>query len=483
MLYTPKKQQKKQDTQNYDWLIAYTEAIGKLLFFFFVQPYKGIFWRIQQCPKHLFYILCVQSIFLLAGHLGMFHWIFNLYQDSFFSKIISPTWFQHVKLITFFAVGHLYCLMWRIPWLRKENFYNRAFTQLGLVPKYNEGKIRFKNDIPAEHDQRCLRLFNPGIPAEEYQAKQKHLEAMLDVNINNISYGKNRRTICITYSKEQFPTIITYKDFYKQHQLKPYEFGIGVAQNGTRITSTLSDMVHLLVAGETGGGKSTFLRTMIVNLLQSKKTIELYLVDLKGGVEFQPFKKYNQVHLIQDSRDLEPVLTTLNQELDRRLHLLKTANVNNVENYESKTKSTIPRIVLVIDECAEIFLTSSSYDRATKLHMNDLRLSLGRLARLARVVGIHLVLATQRADKQAIDMQTKDNLVSRLCFRVNNDYASQMVLRDGRAAKLPKVQGRAIWKLGNEEIEVQVPYLKQEEIQKLIDNERTIEYVTPDNIE
>lgn len=443
--------------------------IGRGLYFFCVEPYKGIKQRIQSNGNHLTYILLLQTVGVLLYLLFLDRAFTNFFMAKRLDTVVSWYWLYGRGLFVLWVIAHLYLLFWRLPWLKKESRYNRGFIEIGLVPSYKSKPISFITEYPLDQSQWRVVLSNPGLPLSSYKEKKEAIEATFDFTISEISFGKSQHVAFMDYTKKEFPKLVASNEFYKDLTLRPYEFGVGLTIGCKKITCTLRDMVHLLVAGETGGGKSTFLRQFIVDCLRSKKTIDLYLVDLKGGVEFQTFQDYKRVTLIKSFADTAGVLQKLNDELDRRLRLLEEARVNNIEAYEEAKKITLSRAVLAIDECAEIFLHSSSQDSATKLALGNIRFLLGRLARLSRAVGIHLVLATQRADKEAVDMQTKDNLVSRLCFRVNNDYASQMVLRDGRAARLPRVKGRAIWKDGDDELEVQIPYLDQKDVAKALE--------------
>src|SRR3990167_287083 len=182
MFYTKKAEPKKQ-SQNYDWLLATVESIGKLLFFFFTQPYRGIIYRVKENPNHLFYMLCVQTVGLVIGFFGGFHWMYRVYEDSFWVRVISPEIFRHIQLLTFLFIGHLYLFVWRMPYLRRESVCNRAFERLGLVPACNGGKIRLLTDMKVDEEQRCLVVANPGLSISTYQARKKDLENMLKKHI------------------------------------------------------------------------------------------------------------------------------------------------------------------------------------------------------------------------------------------------------------------------------------------------------------
>lgn len=472
-LYLQSNEKKKNHgATNGDSLVNIVSAIGKILSFVFISPYQGMMVHLRHHPRltHCLLWICVISVplylFFLDDQLVNF-----ILSNRLFARL--PDLFFKLRLLLFlFVVSHIYLFIVFLSHQKRKSNTNHNFKELGLVPSFKSGAIRYLTEYRLDKDQTRLLASNPGLPLSAFKSKQTDIEATFDFYVTDISFGKSSKLLRIDYRRKEFPKKIEYADFIKDYNLKPYEFNIGLSLNGRKIRYNLKDMVHLLVAGETGGGKSTFLRQFIVDLLQSKN-IEMYLVDLKGGVEFQTFKDVDNVTLIKEFNDVDGVLEKLNEILSNRLSILEENKVNDISSYEKKTKKKIPRIVFVIDECAEIFLKSSSHDKAAKALLMDIRFNLGRLARLSRAVGIHIVLATQRADKGAIDMQAKDNMVSRLCFRVNNDYASQMVLRDGRAARLPKVQGRAIWKEGNNQFEIQVPFLSQKNAEDILNENRS----------
>jgi S-DNA-T family DNA segregation ATPase FtsK/SpoIIIE len=121
---------------------------------------------------------------------------------------------------------------------------------------------------------------------------------------------------------------------------------------------------------------------------------------------------------------------------------------------------------VVIDECAEIFLFGLGHEAS---HTRAIRGAMSSITRLGRFVGVHVVLGTQRPDKQAVDPQVKTNLPSTVCFRIHDHGGSLAVLGTGRATDLPKLPGRAILKTGADEQEIQTPLLEFGEAMKLLE--------------
>jgi S-DNA-T family DNA segregation ATPase FtsK/SpoIIIE len=163
----------------------------------------------------------------------------------------------------------------------------------------------------------------------------------------------------------------------------------------------------------------------------------------------------------------EKVKTALDA-LDRRMALFRQANARDIDQYNKKyagLKPTVDRIVFIVDEFSELIPKLNSGDRKILTEINQ---GLLRIARMGRACGIHLVIGIQKPDNNNIDPGIKANLPGIVCFPVTHFTQSMLILGDGRAADLPaEVKGRAIWKYGIEQIEVQTPYVSEAEIEAL----------------
>ncbi len=236
----------------------------------------------------------------------------------------------------------------------------------------------------------------------------------------------------------------------------------------------LAKMPHLLVAGATGQGKSVGINAIIASLLFKKHPAELkfILVDPKK-VELSLFKKIERHFLAKmpDEEeaiitDTKKVITTLNSlciEMDQRYDLLKDAQVRNLKEYNNKFTNRklnpneghkfLPYIVLIIDEFADLMMTAGK----------EVETPIARLAQLARAVGIHLIIATQRPSVNIITGVIKANFPARLAFRVLSKVDSRTILDSGGADQLIG-RGDMLLATGSDLIRLQCAFVDTPEV-------------------
>lgn len=239
----------------------------------------------------------------------------------------------------------------------------------------------------------------------------------------------------------------------------------------------LSKMPHLLCAGATGQGKSVGLNTLIVSLLYKKHPSELkfVLVDPKK-VELTLYNKIERHYLAKLPGDGDAIITdtklvcnTLNSlcmEMDERYELLKSAGKRNIIEYNTKFKERkllpteghrfLPYIVVVIDEVADLMMTAG----------REVETPIARLAQLARAVGIHVILATQRPSVNIITGTIKANFPARLAFRVTSKIDSRTILDSNGADQLIG-KGDMLYSTGNDLIRLQCPFVDTPEVERI----------------
>ena len=242
----------------------------------------------------------------------------------------------------------------------------------------------------------------------------------------------------------------------------------------------LAKMPHLLMAGATGQGKSVGLNAIIVSLLYKRHPAEIkfVLVDPKK-VELTLYNALERHYLAKlpgDDKeaiitDNQQVVTTLNSlclEMDDRYKLLQSAYVRNIKEYNTKFIARklvptdeekhrfLPYIVVVIDEVADLIMTAGK----------EVEHPIGRLAQLARAVGIHLILATQRPSVNIITGTIKANFPARLAFRVTSRIDSRTIL-DGNGADQLVGKGDCLFSNGNELVRLQCPFVDTPEVEKI----------------
>ncbi|MDB5031679.1 DNA translocase FtsK [Mucilaginibacter sp.] len=241
----------------------------------------------------------------------------------------------------------------------------------------------------------------------------------------------------------------------------------------------LAKMPHLLVAGATGQGKSVGINAILVSLLFKKHPAELkfVLVDPKK-VELTLFRKIERHFLaklpdeadaiITDTKKVVNTLNSLCIEMDQRYDLLKDAGVRNLKEYNAKFINRkisdpekhryLPFIVLVIDEFADLMMTAGK----------EVEQPIARIAQLARAVGIHLVIATQRPSVNIITGTIKANFPSRLAFRVLSKIDSRTILDAGGADQLIG-RGDMLFSTGSDLIRLQCAFVDTPEVERISD--------------
>ena len=272
-------------------------------------------------------------------------------------------------------------------------------------------------------------------------------------------------------------SMITAQKFQNAEMELPIAFGKTISNE--TFVADLTKMPHLLMAGATGQGKSVGINVVLTSLLYKKHPAEVkfVLVDPKK-VELSIFETIERHFLakLPDSEeaiitDNKKVVNTLNSlciEMDNRYELLKNAQVRNIKEYNAKFKARqlnpneghrfLPYIVLVVDEFADLIMTAGK----------EVELPIARLAQLARAIGIHLIIATQRPSTNVITGIIKANFPTRVAFKVSSKIDSKIIL-DGSGAEQLIGRGDMLYSQGNEPVRIQCAFVDTPEIKHITD--------------
>lgn len=273
------------------------------------------------------------------------------------------------------------------------------------------------------------------------------------------------------------PQTVHFQDFYDTADPGTLVFGVGHGRTG-RITADLADIPHLLVGGLPGSGKSVFLRQMVTGLCMrySAEYLQLVLIDLKGGMEFQVFKGLPHLMLpvVADTTDLGPGLGAVVEELNSRMDLFSQRGVVGIAEWNRQyPEEALPYIVVVVDEYGEISSLNLELisDSVKGISTKVAHAGFGRIARLGRACGVHLVLCTQRPDSEVVPTQLKAQLAATVAFKVRGESNSQVLLgeRNISAARLPPYKGRAVFQWQTDDEEVQAPLIEVGEAAAILD--------------
>ncbi|HXB12281.1 MAG TPA: DNA translocase FtsK 4TM domain-containing protein [Bacteroidia bacterium] len=277
------------------------------------------------------------------------------------------------------------------------------------------------------------------------------------------------------------PSMVSMRSIIASDQFKKSDMelpiGLGKTISDQPFVMDLTKMPHLLMAGATGQGKSVGLNAVLVSLLYKKHPaqVKFVLIDPKK-VELTLFNKIERHFLaklpnaaeaiITDTKSVIHTLNSLCIEMDQRYDLLKDAQVRNIKEYNDKFIARrlnpekghkfLPYIVLIIDEFADLIMTAGK----------EVETPIARLAQLARAIGIHLIIATQRPSVNIITGTIKANFPARLAFRVISKIDSRTILDSGGADQLIG-RGDMLLATGSDIIRLQCAFVTTKEVEDL----------------
>ncbi len=285
-----------------------------------------------------------------------------------------------------------------------------------------------------------------GIAVAQFDEKRDRFEAALDAEVS-FAFRRGLLRVDILPGKIPDEPIPLEPAAHLDERLKTageLPFIIGAGREGL-ITSDLTACPHLLVAGQTGAGKSNFLHTLIACLRQTGCV--LHIIDLKR-VEFAYLKK--QVSVKYNMTGALDTLEVLTMEMQRRMAFLERAGHVSAKEWRTanrKRAGELPYHVLVVDEFSQLCpgLSKDRADREARTYAHKL---LTDLISLARSLGINVVIATQYPHHDILPGTLKQHLPATIAFKVRDEVASRVCLGSSRAAKLPEpkeLPGRAVW--------------------------------------
>ncbi|MDX2302048.1 MAG: DNA translocase FtsK [Microscillaceae bacterium] len=377
-----------------------------------------------------------------------------------------------------------------------------------LLDETSSGKRQVSNEeLEANKDKIVETLSNYGIGISQIKAtigptvtlyeiipeagvrisKIKNLEddialslAALGIRIIAPIPGKGTIGIEVPNKKREMVSVrsVLESDVFQNND-KTLPLILGKSVNNEVIIADLAKMPHILIAGATGQGKSVGLNVFLTSLIYNKHPAELkfVLIDPKK-VELTLFNKIEKHFLaklpdeeeaiITDTSKVINTLLSLCLEMDQRYTMLKEAACRNIKEYNKKFLNRklnpkrghkyLPYIVLVIDELADLMMVAGK----------EVEQPIARLAQLARAIGIHLIVATQRPSVNVITGIIKANFPARLSFKVTSKIDSRTILDAGGAEQLVG-QGDLLFSMGSDMIRLQCPFIDTHEVERICD--------------
>lgn len=375
------------------------------------------------------------------------------------------------SIYAFFGVTLGFWIWGAIQTRRRTKMIHRlteVFQESGL--KSPMGKLpNFIFDVPVDELVRRMRVTNAFLPKAKFEEAKDKLESSLQVYIDEISESRSGGTVDLLYSHYEISKLVELKDI---KAIGANQFFIGQTR-AKPIYGSLIDTPHLLIGGQTGGGKSTFLRQLITTLYCNNKDYNFTLIDMKGGLEFQLFDNRKRIKVVSSPSDACDLFGKVDELLSERFEILKSNQCKDIEEFQQKPTAElklpngivaenyrIGRHIIIIDEVAELFLAGGKINVG---QVQDITRKAIRIAAQGRAIGIHLIVATQKPDSKALSSHIKANLPGIVSFPMATLGASFSILGNGRAKELPATPGRAIWKSGLEYFELQTPFISPDQ--------------------
>lgn len=327
--------------------------------------------------------------------------------------------------------------------------YDKVFKNCGLNVGQAIPILKAKTDT--EYSTIYHFTLPAGLSEKDFHDKEEAIQNYIGKEIS-ISYGF--KEIIIEEYKEEMKHLYDYQPVKIKGQVP---IMVGYDRKEELITCDLSKgEPHLLIAGQTGGGKSTAIRCIVTNLILMSR-VKLHLIDLKNGVELRLFADSKNVFTFsRNTSQADSVLRQLNMEVDKRYDIFYKERVKDIEEYNRKhTYNRMDYQALVVDEFADL----QSEKELIKI--------LEELGRKARACGIHMILSTQRPDAKVINGAVKANIPTVLGLKATSGTNSRIIIDEPGLEDL-RGNGHGLFKRNGKLTEVQVPFISPDKSHDLI---------------
>ena len=337
-----------------------------------------------------------------------------------------------------------------------ENFLEKILLDFGV-----EGKIKKVSHGPVV----TLNEFEPaaGIKVSKIISLSEDIARNTSSESARISMIPGSSTIGIELPNNNrenvyISEIISNNSFSKKEIKLPIALGKNIS--GSPVTSDLSSMPHLLIAGTTGSGKSVCINTIILSLLYKHppEKCKFILIDPKM-LELSTYEGIPHLlcPVITEAKRAASVLGWVVKEMESRYRLMTREGVKNIDGYNSKHKLSMPYIVVIVDEMSDLML----------VHGKEIEGYIQKLSQMARAAGIHIIMATQRPSVDVITGTIKANFPTRISFQVTSKIDSRTILGEQGAEQLLGKGDMLYMSSANKIVRIHAPYVSENEIEKV----------------
>ncbi|MGG0754332.1 FtsK/SpoIIIE domain-containing protein [Brevibacillus laterosporus] len=406
----------------------------------------------------------------------------------YFSQIPDSTfwtWLYHKQKLTPYPVASTLPVISMLAYLNRKGRkvanmqyrFQLAFERVRLsssrtIKIDDQNRQEFPQLVQYLRDADGGSLFifqNVGVPLDRWEKAKTSFEATLGEEISDIGDWKNSSAnmVMVKLGGAKIPRKISFTEQYVSAANSLSEVVLGISKDGP-IVHDFSKNPHLIIAGATGAGKTVASTAVVYQAVKRLNGI-LFLIDFKGGVDYGSFEDMG-IPIIDQRVKVMRLLMKLRKENDARIALFKQERgIRNIDDYNKKNKGNpLRRIFVLIDEMAVLTDAKSCPPEESDVQAMIIGL-LSDAARLFRAAGIHMILTTQRPDREVMPGQIKDNVTGRLCGYFVEDIPYRIVLGFAPEPPIPNPKvwpGRFVYGTGSDYIHLQTPYFQDKHVDK-----------------
>ena len=337
-----------------------------------------------------------------------------------------------------------------------EEFLEKVLMDFGVegkIKKINYGPVVTLNEFEPAAGVKVSKIINL---SEDIARNTSSESARISIIPSSNSIGIELPNI--TRENVYLGEVIKDSQFKKKDIKLPIALGKSIS--GNPIISDLSTMPHLLIAGTTGSGKSVCINTIILSLLyrHTPDRCKFILIDPKM-LELSTYEGIPNLlcPVITEAKKAASVLGWVVKEMENRYKLMTKVGVKNIDGYNSKHKTFMPYIVVIVDEMSDLMLVSGK----------DIESYIQKLSQMARAAGIHIIMATQRPSVDVITGTIKANFPTRISFQVSSKIDSRTILGEQGAEQLLGKGDMLFMSSANKITRIHAPFVTEDEIEKI----------------
>ena len=337
-----------------------------------------------------------------------------------------------------------------------EEFLEKVLMDFGVegkIRKINYGPVVTLNEFEPAAGVKVSKIINL---SEDIARNTSSESARISIIPSSNSIGIELPNI--TRENVYLGEVIKDSQFKKKDIKLPIALGKSIS--GKPIIGDLSTMPHLLIAGTTGSGKSICINTIILSLLyrHTPDKCKFILIDPKM-LELSTYEGIPNLlcPVITEAKKAASVLGWVVKEMENRYKLMTKVGVRNIDGYNSKHKTFMPYIVVIVDEMSDLMLVSGK----------DIESYIQKLSQMARAAGIHIIMATQRPSVDVITGTIKANFPTRISFQVSSKIDSRTILGEQGAEQLLGKGDMLFMSSANKITRIHAPYVTEDEIEKI----------------